>query len=63
MEITINVIDKKGAELLSNCILIGIHELCELRNGVSEWGCGSMEIQDRVIRLQRILEQIKVEGN
>lgn len=61
MKPTIEFRDNTDAFLLGEAIIRGIAELAEMRDKAVAWGCSKMEIQDRIDRLQRMLQSLKYE--
>ncbi|MBO4924524.1 MAG: hypothetical protein J5382_10440 [Bacteroidales bacterium] len=54
----IKLLDNTDKDLLVQSILCGIRDLAEIRDRSKEWGTGTMTIQDRIDRLQRILQEV-----
>lgn len=57
----IELLDDRDKDLLVGCVLNGIKELAALRDNTEGWGCGTMSIEDTIVRLQRILKDISEE--
>lgn len=54
----IELLDNRDKDLLVESILRSIRELAELREKSAGWGCGTMSIQDKIDRLQRLLRDV-----
>jgi hypothetical protein len=55
---TIEIFDEKDRDILCECVLWGIRDLAELKARASIWGCSELEMQDRIVRLKRLLNEI-----
>lgn len=54
----IELLDNRDQEILALAVCRSIRELADMREKSADWGCGTMNIQDTIDRLQRLLKEI-----
>ena len=62
MKPTIEFQDNQDGFLLGEAICLAIRDLSEIRSRASAWGCSRMDMDNRIIRLEKMLRSLKYDG-
>lgn len=61
MKPTIEFLDNKDGFLLGEALCLAIRELSDIQRRAASWGCSRTEVNDRIVRLERMLQSLKYE--